>query len=197
MHPPDPTRPGLLSSLAGSDDSAWVEFEDQYRDLILSYAKRRGLQESDAQDVLQVVLGSLVLLFRSGFQHDPSRGRFRSYLGRVAQNAVTRITEDRSRDHERLSTEVAGRTRDQRDGADQAWDEEWEAFHLRRALATVRRQLEPKSLEVFESFLAGGSVDEVARRHGITSDAAYKIRSRVRERVESEVARQVEVEDAR
>ena len=54
------TRASLLSRLKdGTDQNAWWEFDRAYRDLILSYACRQGLQPADAEDVRQLVMMNL------------------------------------------------------------------------------------------------------------------------------------------
>ena len=51
------THTTLLARLAkGDDSSAWQEFNDRYGQLIRGFARRRGLQPADCDDVAQEVL---------------------------------------------------------------------------------------------------------------------------------------------
>ena len=59
MHP-DTTHPSLLARIQDLDDhAAWREFDARYRDLILRYCRRKGLQPSDAEYVRQIVMLNL------------------------------------------------------------------------------------------------------------------------------------------
>jgi hypothetical protein len=65
---------------------SWSAFDERYRDLILRYCRRNGLQPSDAEDVRQMVMLNLAKQLRS-FQYDVKKGRFRHSLGLAARKA--------------------------------------------------------------------------------------------------------------
>ncbi len=86
----DLTQPSLLSRVRdGADQAAWREFEVKYRELLLRYCRARGLQQSDAEDVRQLVMMNLAKFLRN-FDYSSEKGRFRSYLGRVVRNSISR-----------------------------------------------------------------------------------------------------------
>src|SRR5262245_38241448 len=71
------TRSTLLLRLRDlSDRAAWEEFLDSYAPKIYGWCRRFHLQEADAADVTQEVLGKLVSALRR-FDYDPARGSFR------------------------------------------------------------------------------------------------------------------------
>src|SRR5690348_14597759 len=85
---PELTQPSLLSRVRNpSDDQAWREFELKYRELILRFCRRQGMQQADAEDVIQIVLANL-LRSLPNFLYDRNRGRFRDYLYRSVRNAI-------------------------------------------------------------------------------------------------------------
>jgi RNA polymerase sigma factor (sigma-70 family) len=193
----DPTRHTLLRRIGDPDDrGAWREFEAQYRDLVIGYCLRRGLQHSDAEDILQIVLMSLSGLFQRGFQHEESRGLFRSYLGRIVMNAANRMLSRPRRDIVRLATEVEASLKDEHvSESDEAWQQEWEQHHFRLALVTVRSSYEAKSVKIFERLLAGDSVRTVSQEFAQSEQAVHKVKQRIRKRMEDLVARQIEEEN--
>ena len=55
-----PTSRSLLSHLRkGGDDAGWTTFYDTYWRLIFNVARKRGISEPDAQEIVQDVLASL------------------------------------------------------------------------------------------------------------------------------------------
>jgi RNA polymerase sigma-70 factor (ECF subfamily) len=75
-----PTRQSLLSRLRDLEDqSGWREFFDSYWRLIYNVARRSGLAETQAQDVVQ---NTFIYLARRmpKFRYDRERGSFKSWL---------------------------------------------------------------------------------------------------------------------
>lgn len=191
---PGETRSSLLGRLrAGGDDEAWREFDRRYRGLVIRYCLRRGLQIVDAEDVRQSVMIGLTKSLKQ-FRYDRARGRFRSYFGRVVQNAVTRF--QRTRRHEVSFDDLAeARAAPAPEPEDAPWVEEWRIHHLKLALDAVRPAVEPESLAVFERLIEGSETAEVARELGMTEAAVHKVKQRMRDRLKEIVARQIRDED--
>jgi RNA polymerase sigma-70 factor (ECF subfamily) len=188
---PGETRASLLGRLRDSgDDDAWREFDRRYQGLVVRYCLRRGLQVADAEDVRQTVMIGLARSLK-GFRYDPARGRFRAYLGRVVGHAITRFQQTRR--HE-VSFEDLSRADAADAPEDDRWVDEWRAHHLRLALDAVRPSVEPASLAVFERLLDGREIADVALEAGLTEAAVHKIKQRMRDRLKTLVARQIEAE---
>jgi RNA polymerase sigma factor (sigma-70 family) len=68
-----------------ADSRAWEEFVDRYRPMISTWCRRWGAQDSDAEDIAQVVLLKLLSAMKR-FHYDPGRS-FRAWLRTVTQNA--------------------------------------------------------------------------------------------------------------
>ncbi len=187
------TQPTLIAKLRDADDQvAWRRFDRLYGKLIVGYARRRGLSLADAEDVRQIVSLSLVRAMPS-FELQPSRGKFRSYLGRVVGNAIERY---RRRPHRRLEVleedEVLARAPGTGDsGLDAAWQREWEDHHLRRALEAVEGELDGRSLAIFERLLAGARPATVAAEMQMSVQAVYKVKQRARDKLRARIALQV------
>ncbi|MSR60773.1 MAG: hypothetical protein EXS05_24560 [Planctomycetaceae bacterium] len=82
------TRPSLLLRLKDrADDEAWFEFTEIYRPVVFRIACRKGLQPADADDLAQQVRSAVARTI-DRWQVDPARARFRTWLGRVATNAI-------------------------------------------------------------------------------------------------------------
>ena len=87
VHLPETRNSLLLKVRDPADAVAWEEFVAIYRPLIYRLARRRGLQDADAEDLAQRVLVSVSEAIRT-WEKDERRGTFRAWLLRVARNAI-------------------------------------------------------------------------------------------------------------
>ena len=98
MTPPKTCQALFLRLQDEDNEEAWEEFVSIYRPVIYRMAVRKGLQSADAEDLSQHVLVSISKKI-SEWEHDPNRGRFRTWLQTVVKNAVinaiTRKTQER------------------------------------------------------------------------------------------------------
>ena len=91
MEPWPETRNTLLARLYDAEDqAAWAEFSRLYGPLIYRVARRRGLQDCDAQDIAQRVLW-IVSQSASDWREGNLQGRFRGWLKRVSTNAALNL----------------------------------------------------------------------------------------------------------
>jgi RNA polymerase sigma-70 factor (ECF subfamily) len=192
------TRVTLLSRVRDpSDSAAWAEFESRYRDLLVRFCRRQGLQQADAEDLVQVVMANLSKSLPR-FAYDPARGRFRDYLYRCARNAISQWS-SRPRGREiALDTgvETALAIDAPRDAASvRAWEEEWVAHHYRLAMRTIRNTFEARSVEIFDRSIAGETVATLAAAYDMSEQAVHKVRQRIKARMEELIAVQVAEED--
>lgn len=189
------TNPSLLLRVRDpADAAAWREFESIYGEVILRYCRARQLQQSDAEDVRQIALTNLVRAMR-GFEYSPERGRFRSYVGRVVRNAISRHARRSGSDvpiDGSVMDVMAGETDSK---VDALWEREWIRHHYRLAMQEVRRTFDGRSVEVFDGLVAGRSVAQLADEFGLTPDAVYKIKYRIRDRLRALIADQVAEEE--
>ncbi|MCC6358989.1 MAG: sigma-70 family RNA polymerase sigma factor [Phycisphaerales bacterium] len=190
------TQVTLLSRLRErSNDGAWREFENRYRDLLLRFCRRRGLQPADAEDVVQNVFLSLSKSL-PGFTYDPRLGRFRDYLFRCIRHAITK-----SRTHwgfQSLSASPmagASGTVDPSIDESAAWEREWAAHHYRRALSRLRAEVDASTVQILERSVAGSSAESLAAEFGIEVESVYRARHRARQRLQTFVEEQIREED--
>lgn len=134
--------------------------------------------------------------FLPQFDYQPAKGKFRYYLGRTVKNAISQHFARQKDGAGALDTAVLATVpASGGDDADDLWEQEWVDHHYRAAMATVRDTFEPRSIEVFEKILAGGSPESVAEQVGLNPAAVYKIKQRIRDRLKELIDQQVRDED--
>lgn len=198
------TRASLLSRVRdGGDSAAWAEFEGRYRELVYRYCRRQGLQHVDAEDCTQAVLVNMVR-YLPGFTYDRERGRFRDYLFRSTKNIIIRFRSRPAGASARVEMSMEQLLEDGSEAGGEgsasaqlveAWEQEWVAHHMRRAFEVVRRQVEARSVELFEACLQGLSTAEVAQRFGVSVESVHKVKQRIRDRLQEQIRLQIEEED--
>lgn len=189
----DSTHPSLLERLRDfGDHAAWREFDVRYRKLILRYCQRRGLQPADAEDIRQV---AVIALARSldRFVYRPELGRFRDYLGTIVKNLIHNRHSRAARSAELPLSDAAELLAPAQ--SDEVWEEEWTLHHYRTAMQKVRETFQSRSVLMFDALLQGRPVDDVASDFHTTHDVVYKVKQRVRERLEQLIREQLQEEE--
>jgi RNA polymerase sigma-70 factor (ECF subfamily) len=189
------THTTLLSRLAtGTDGAAWSEFWDRYGELIHRYARRRGLQPADADEVTQDVL---VALSRAmpGFTYDPARGKFRSYLKTIVARAIRRKNDQKRGQVLLEDIEAAAGAPPAADAVDDEWELEWRRYHLRLGMRKVELEFSRLDVAAFQAYaVAGRDSRETAEALGMSVDQVYQAKSRILKRLGELIATQIEEE---
>jgi RNA polymerase sigma factor (sigma-70 family) len=186
------TRPSLLIRLRDSgDERAWSEFMEIYGPLVYRLAKRRGLQEADAQDLAQDVFRAVARAIER-YDPDPARGSFRGWLSRIANNLIINCLSAQRR-HPR-GTGDTGMQRMMEDRPDTSREESalFEVEYRRRLLtwaaARVRGAFSQATWEAFwQTAVEGRPPREVAEALGVSIGTVYQYKSRVVIRIRREI----------
>ena len=84
-----PTRASLLSRLKDWDDhQSWRDFFNTYWKLIYGVARKSGLSEAEAQDVVQEAVLSVAKKMHD-FKYDPALGSFKGWLLTLTRRRIT------------------------------------------------------------------------------------------------------------
>src|SRR5215471_5104336 len=203
-HESIPTRASLLQRLKDLDDhSSWNEFYELYHDLIFSVARRAGLSEPEAAEVVQDTLISVARKMPS-FTYDPAKDSFKGWLLTVTRWRILDQLAKRScqaaraanisrpkQQEEETRTATIERVADPA-GSDLAivWEEEWETQLLQAALARIKRQVRPQHYEIYHLHVVlGKPAREVARVLDVNTAQIYLAKHRVGNLLKKEVLR--------
>jgi RNA polymerase sigma-70 factor (ECF subfamily) len=178
----------LLEGLReAGNDTVWAQFVERYRPLIVRYAQRLGLSETDAQDAAQQALIAFCTSYRDG-KYQREQGRLRVWLFGIARNQIFN-TRKRARRREVLVSDDTSQTnffdrQEQDDQFEAIWEEEWQQSLLRQCLEEIRKDFDEKSLEAFELFAwKGWPAQKVADHLGMTPNAVFLVKHRVMKRI--------------
>ena len=187
------------------DDASWRLFFETYWRLIYNVARKSGLPDSDAQDIVQETVIAVVKKMPN-FRYEPAKGSFKQWL--------LLITRRRIHDHLRRAYRAYALVPDSGPGPreleaipspaplpdaeiDAAWETEWRENFFQAALAWVRPRANPKHYQAFDyCVLQGLKAGQVARLLGLSAPQIYLAKHRISSMVKR-VAKQLETEAIR
>jgi RNA polymerase sigma-70 factor (ECF subfamily) len=188
------TRASLLVRLRdGADVVAWQEFVHLYAPIIYGFARKRGLQDADAADLMQDVLRSVSTAVHR-LEYDPVRGTFRGWLFTVTRNKVFNFLESRSRRVQGSGDSGTQQRLEEQAVAGGDLSANWEADYQRalaaQAMERVKGEFQVATWEAFlQSAVDGHPPAQVAARVGLSVGAVYVAKSRVITRLRQEIER--------
>lgn len=195
----DATRVTLIERVRNTtDDRAWEEFYATYWGVILRYARKLGLSEDGAQDVLQETMIGLMRLLPT-FQYNPTKGRFRNVVLTIAHRRALAAFRRAARSKEQSLDEPSGDNdlspvdnlpAPATDSPESLDGKLWQESIYEEAVTRVKRDpaLQAITFDVFQAYaVEGQSADDVAQRYGINKNAVYQIKNRLMRRIAEEV----------
>ena len=194
-----PTCASLITRLRNwQDQLSWNEFFNTYWRLIYGVARKAGLSDDEAQDVVQETLIS-VAKHMPTFRYDPAIGSFKTWLLNMTRWRI--IAQFRKRgplaahhDSSQNTTTQTGTTDRIPDpnsqSLDAVWEAEWETSLLNAAMNNVKRRGDPQKYQIFDFYVnKDWPPGKVAESFGIPVDQVYQIKHRVTEAIRAEVRR--------
>jgi RNA polymerase sigma-70 factor (ECF subfamily) len=193
------TRASLLVQLRdGGNHAAWQEFVKLYGPVVYGFARKRGLQDADAADLMQDVMRSVSAAIVR-LDYDRNQGTFRGWLFTISRNKIFNFLSAR-----KIRPQAAGDTGanrllnsqpDDRDSAD-TWEMEYQRRLASLAMERIQREFQEKSWQAFwRTAVEGQSAGDVSKQIGMSAGAIYVAKSRVLARLKEEVEAMQRQED--
>ena len=192
-----PTRSSLLHRLKNwQDESSWQEFFNIYWKLVYGVARKAGMSDSEAQDVVQETLIS-VAKHMPTFEYDPSIGSFKTWLLNMTRWRI--IAQFRKRQPIEDTGAVGSATRSDPVNAmtdpnaldlDAMWEAEWQTNLLHAAMENLKHRIDSQRFQIFDfNVNKEWPSEKVAERFGVPIEQVYQIKYRVTEALRAEVIR--------
>lgn len=185
------TNEELLTRIRNPEDlEAWAEFMAIYEPLLHRLSRKYGLQAADGENLVQEVMQKVAKQLCQRESQKPSSG-FRRWLATVGRNAaidsLRRVRPDAAAGgtsvHERLQNIC-----DQEDPSNKEFQRQLERQAFRWSAARIRGEFSDDTWKAFwETMVVGRSCDEVASAFGKSVGSIYTARSRVMQRLKTEV----------
>ena len=194
------TRASLLVQIRdGANHGAWQEFMQLYGPIVYAFARKRGLQDADAADLMQDVMRSVAAAI-GRLDYDRSQGTFRGWLFTITRNKVFSFLSAR-----RIRPQATGDTStirllaeqtDANDGAE-VWEVEYQRRLASLAMERIKGEFQETTWRAFWlTAVEGLAAADAARQVGISTGAVYVAKSRVLARLKAEVEATARQEEA-
>ncbi len=185
------TRVSLLVQIRdGANHAAWQEFVNLYGPVVYGFARKRGLQDADAADIVQDVLRSVSSSI-GRLDYDRQQGTFRGWLFTITRNKVFNFLSAR-----RIRPQGSGETTTNRlldaqphgsDGSD-VWELEYQRRLAALAMDRIKEEFQPTTWQAFWlTAVEGIGATDVAQQLRLSPGAIYVAKSRVLARLKDEV----------
>lgn len=194
-----PTRQSLLSRLRDwQDQDGWREFFETYWRLVYNVARKAGLADAQAQDVVQ---NTFIYLARRmpKFHYDRTRGSFKSWLRVVTRSRIHAFWRAETRKNpcapfpsdEADGPEVLDALSDPtQDALDQVWQREWEEHLVNTSFRRLRSRTSSQQLLIYRLAVLGQlPLNQVAKKLGVSLPQVYLARHRVGKLFKAEILR--------
>ncbi|HLW34555.1 MAG TPA: sigma-70 family RNA polymerase sigma factor [Chthoniobacterales bacterium] len=190
------TRRSLIERLADwNDRKHWQEFFDGYWRLIYSTARKSGLTDAEAQEVVQETVITVAKNIEK-LKYDPNRGSFKGWLLQITRWRIV----DQFRKREPGNAK-APRTTDDRLTAtiervpdagvadiDAVWEAEWKENLFEGAIARVKKKVDAKQFQIFDCYVRKEwPAQKVAEQLKVSVGQVYLARHRVGAALKKEI----------
>lgn len=194
------TRASLLVQIRdGANHGAWQEFMKLYSPVVYGFARKRGLQDADAADLMQDVMRSVSSAI-GRLDYDRKQGSFRGWLFTITRNKVFNFFSARKIRPQGSGDSSTNRLLEEQpdsgDGSDE-WELEYQKRLASLAMERVKHEFQPNTWQAFWlTAVEGVAAAEAARQVGISPGAVYVAKSRILARLKEEVESMRKQEEA-
>jgi len=189
----------LLNRLKNAEDQpSWQVFFDTYWQLIHCVARKAGLTDAEAEDVVQETVITAAKHLPS-FHYDPKVCSFKTWLLRLTRwriidqlrkrLPVSRWGDETMKEDDATATalldQLTGGVAPDLEGV---WSSEWEKFVLAEAIERVKRRARPEQFQIFDLYaLKGMPISEVASLLHVSTARIYLTKHRVGKLLKAEL----------
>jgi len=176
------TRASLLIRIRDPNaGEAWSEFHELYAPLIFRYARRRGLNRDDADDVRSECYKAIVQQIGT-FDYDKAKGGFKAWLRTMVDRRV--IDHFRKKREQNANSGAVRQLEAVHASPEEIWETEWRNQHLKHCVEQLRSEVSRATFAAFSIVvIEGRPVEEACRELEMNPNQVYKAKARMLRRV--------------
>lgn len=170
-----------------SDEHAWDDFVNYYKDFIQMVLAKMGLSGSECDDLTQETLISLWEKLPE-LNYNKEKAKFRTWLSRVIKNKAIdyfRKISTQNKLKQNYSKEQEAQL--ESDETDEMIQQEWEIHLIKLALNRISSRFSENSLKTFELAMEGLDDHEIAKKLNQQPNTINKLKNRIKKRLIQEV----------
>lgn len=185
------TRASLLVQIRdGTNQHAWHEFMQLYGPLVYSFARKRGLQDADAADMMQDVMRSVASAI-GRLDYDRRQGSFRGWLFTITRNKIFNFLSSRRNKAQGSGDSAMHQVLQSHPEAEDGvadWEVEYQRRLASLAMERVKSEFQENTWQAFWLTAVDGiPAGDAAQQLGMSPGAVYVAKSRVLARLKHEV----------
>ena len=195
------TRRSMVERLGDwNDRKRWQQFFDSYWRLIHGTARKAGLTEAEAQEVVQETLITVAKKIDQ-LKYDPEIGSFKGWLLNITRWRIADQFRKRKPDAQRAGAGLTRRDEEARTATieriadpaaldlDTVWDEEWRKNVVAAAVARVKRKVDPRQYQIFDCYVfKQWPAQKVAAELRVSVAQVYLVKHRLAGLLKKEIA---------
>lgn len=170
---------------AAHDQSAWEQFVNLYTPLIFYWARKTGMGQADASDLVQEVL-TIVFQRLPEFRYDKTRS-FRGWLRTVTLN---KYRESRRKKSSQMSPASGSMLEELAPVqlAQSTWDIDYARLLVAQAMELMKSDFKGQTWNALRKVISDGmTVEQAAEQTGVSPWTIYSAKSRLMNRLRSEL----------
>jgi RNA polymerase sigma factor (sigma-70 family) len=190
------TRRSLVERLADlGDRKRWQEFFDTYSKLIYSAARKSGLTDAEAQEVVQETVITVARKIDK-LKYDPAIGSFKGWLLQITRWRIVdqfRKREPGEAKQQRAVGDALTATIERIPDSsvvdlEALWEKEWQENLFKAAIARVKKKVDPKQFQIFDCYMRKEwPPEKVAKQLHVNIGQVYLARHRVSALLKKEI----------
>ena len=179
------TSASLLVRLKSAQDyQAWSRFSELYTPLLFHWARKTGLQQHDAADLVQDVL-TIVHREMPRFEYQPGKS-FRGWLRTITINKRREHLRKKTLNYSDATQSVLQHVPEAE--ASNAWDVDYQSSLVSRAMELLQPEFQPNTWNALREYVfKSRPAAEVASEHELSVWTIYAAKSRLMSRLREEL----------
>ena len=185
------TRTTMVLGLRDLEDQkVWNRFFESYWKLIYHSARKAGLDDADAQEVVQETVITITKKI-GGFDYDRNKGSFKGWLMQTTKWKIAdqfrKINRTKSRESDAMS-EIIEELPDELANVDTFWKDNWQKELFDAAIEKTRDEVNPLYFQIYNRLVVKEiKAKDVARELAVPVSQVYLAKHRVTEAIKKSV----------